>query len=73
MTVGNLLQNPKYTEKFVLQKLLCLFLQCTREELWTDEKRQLDDDQVQKILSAYDDYVVKKKPLEYVMGYVEFF
>ena len=73
MTVGSLLQNPKYTEKFVLEKLLCLFLQCTREELWTDEKRQLDDDQVQKILSAYDDYVVKKKPLEYVMGYVEFF
>jgi methylase of polypeptide subunit release factors len=73
MTVGNLLQNPQYKEKFVMQKLLCLFLRCTREELWTDIERQLDDGLTQKILSAYDDYVVKKKPLEYVLGYVEFF
>jgi hypothetical protein len=67
MTVGDLLQNPKHKEKFVMQKLLCLFLNCTREQLWTDTERQLGDDLTQKILAAYDDYVVKKKPLEYVL------
>ena len=72
-TIGSLLQDPKYTEKFVLQKLLCLFLGCTREELRTGVERQVDDEMVQKIMSAYDDYVVKKKPLEYVLGHVDFF
>ena len=72
-TIGSLLQDPKYTEKFVLQKLLCLFLGCTREELRTGVDRQVDDEMVQKIMSAYDDYVVKKKPLEYVLGHVDFF
>jgi len=73
VTVGQLLQDPKYTEKFVVQKLLCLFLKCTREELWTGVDRELDNEMVQKIVLAYTDYVEKKKPLEYVLGHVDFF
>ncbi len=73
MKIGSLLQDPKYGEKFVLQKLLCLFLWCTREELWTDLDRELDNEMVQKISLAYDDYAIKKKPLEYVLGHVDFF
>ena len=73
MKVGKLLQDPKYTEKFVLQKLLCTLLQCTREDLWTDVDREIDDEMAQKIMSMYDDYVVKQKPLEYVLGHVDFF
>jgi methylase of polypeptide subunit release factors len=73
MKVVKLLQDPKYTEKFVLQKLLCTLLQCTREDLWTDVDRELNDEMAQKIMSMYDDYVVKQKPLEYVLGHVDFF
>lgn len=73
MKVEKLLQDPKYTEKFVLQKLLCLLLNCSREELRTDVDREVDDDMVQKIRSAYDDYTVKKKPLEYILWHVDFF
>ncbi|MCX6823329.1 MAG: peptide chain release factor N(5)-glutamine methyltransferase [candidate division SR1 bacterium] len=73
MKVGKLLQDPKYSEKFVLQKLLCALLNCTREYLWTDVDRELDNEMVQKISLAYDDYAIKKKPLEYVLGHVDFF
>ena len=73
MKVGQLLQDPKYSEKFVLQKLLCVLLDCTREDLWTDVDRELNDEMVQKISLAYDDYAIKKKPLEYVLGHVDFF
>jgi release factor glutamine methyltransferase len=73
MKVGQLLQDPKYSEKFVLQKFLCALLNCTRECLWTDVDRELDNEMVQKISLAYDDYAVKKKPLEYVLGHVDFF
>jgi len=73
MTLGSLLQNPEFSEKFVLQKLLCLFLNCSREELWIDVFRDIDDALFQKIKIAYHDYVVEKKPLEYVLGFVEFF
>ena len=73
MKIEKLLQDPKYTEKFVLQKLLCALLNCTREDLWTDVDREVDDEMVQKIILAYDDYTIKKKPLEYVLGHVDFF
>jgi hypothetical protein len=73
MKIGNLLQDPKYSEKFVLQKLLCLLLGCTREDLWMGVDSELDDEVVQKIISAYGDYAIKKKPLEYVLGHVDFF
>lgn len=73
MKIGSLLQDPKYIDKFVVQKLLCLFLWCTKEELWIDVDKELDDDMVQKFVLAYDDYAVKKKPLEYVLGHVDFF
>jgi len=73
MKIRQLLQDPKYTEKFVLQKLLCTFLNCTREDLWTDVDRELDNEMDQKIILAYDDYAIHKKPLEYVLGHVDFF
>lgn len=73
MKIGTLLKDPKYKEKFVLQKLLCMLLNCTREHLWTDVDRELDNEMVQKIMSMYDDYVVRQKPLEYVLGHVDFF
>ena len=73
MTIGKILQDPQFTEKFVLQKLLCSLCGCTREELRTDQEREVDDVLYQKIYASYKDYVVEKKPLEYVLGHVDFF
>jgi release factor glutamine methyltransferase len=73
MTIGKILQDPQFTEKFVLQKLLCSFCACTREDLRTDQEREVDDALYQKICTAYKDYVVEQKPLEYVLGHVDFF
>jgi release factor glutamine methyltransferase len=57
----------------VLQKLICALLGCSREQLWTDLDKELDEKIVQKINSVYEDYAVKKKPMEYVLGHVDFF
>jgi release factor glutamine methyltransferase len=35
--------------------------------------KQLSDDFIQKILAAYKSYVEDKKPLEYILGHVDFF
>ena len=73
MTIGKILQDPQFKEKFVLQKLLCTLCGCTREELRTDQEREVDDGLYQKICTAYQAYVVDQKPLEYVLGHVDFF
>ena len=61
------------TEKFVLQKFLCAFLQCSREELRTRTDEEVSDEIIQKVLVAYKSYVEDKKPLEYILGHVDFF
>ncbi|MEI7919757.1 MAG: hypothetical protein WCH65_06345 [bacterium] len=54
-------------EKFVLQKFLCHFLDCSREQLWMDTDKELSDESIQKVLAAYKAYVEDKKPIEYVL------
>lgn len=73
MKLSELLSNTQFTEKFVLQKFLCLFLSCSREELWTNMDKEISDDIIQKVLVAYKSYVEDKKPLEYILGHVDFF
>ncbi|MFA6256516.1 MAG: HemK/PrmC family methyltransferase [Candidatus Absconditabacterales bacterium] len=73
MKLSELLGREDLKEKFVLQKFLCTFLSCSREELWTDMDKELSDEIIQKILTAYKSYVEDKKPLEYILGHVDFF
>ncbi|MCX6824556.1 MAG: HemK family protein methyltransferase [candidate division SR1 bacterium] len=73
MKLGALLGRVDLTEKFVLQKFLCTFLQCSREELRTNTDQELSDEIIQKVLAAYKSYVEDKKPLEYILGHVDFF
>ncbi|MCX6824589.1 MAG: peptide chain release factor N(5)-glutamine methyltransferase [candidate division SR1 bacterium] len=73
MKLSELLGNPSFKEKFVLQKFLCTFLHCSREELWTNMDKEISDEIIQKILVAYKSYVEDKKPLEYILGHVDFF
>lgn len=72
MKIQELLQDPKIQQKRVMENLICHFLNISREDLWTQLDNEIDTNIEAKIMQAYDDFVVKKKPLEYVLGYVEF-
>ena len=73
MRLQALIQNPAYKKKFVLEKLLCHYLDKTRTELWTDADQELSEELVKKIQEDYRAYEEDEKPLEYILGFVEFF
>ena len=73
MQLQALIQNPAYKKKFVLEKLLCHYLDKIRTELWTDAEQELSEELVKKIQEDYRAYEEDEKPLEYILGFVEFF
>ena len=73
MQLQALIQNPAYKKKFVLEKLLCHYLDKARTELWTDAEQELSEELVKKIQEDYRAYEEDEKPLEYILGFVEFF
>ena len=73
MQLQALIQNPAYKKKFVLEKLLCHYLDKTRTELWIDAEQELSEELVKKIQEDYRAYEEDEKPLEYILGFVEFF
>ena len=73
MKIQEFIQNPAYKKKFILEKLLCHYLNKTRTELWTDAEEELDSNLVDKIKEDYRVYEEDSKPLEYLLWYVEFF
>jgi len=73
MKLSELLWRSDLKEKFVIQKFLCAFLWCFREELWVDMDKELSDELIQKVLISYKSYVEDKKPLEFILGHVDFF
>jgi len=73
MKLSELFGREDLKEKFVLQKFLCTFLSCSREELWIDMDKELSDELIQKVLVAYKSYVEDKRPLEFILGHVDFF
>lgn len=73
MKLSELFGREDLKEKFVLQKFLCEFLSCSREELRMDMDRELSDEIIQKTLIAYKSYVEDKRPLEFILGHVDFF
>lgn len=73
MQLQELIQDPAYKKKFVLEKLLCHYLDKKREELWIDWGLEIDCGTLEKITKWYREYVEEEKPLEYILGFVEFF
>lgn len=67
------MNNPEYPQKFALEKFICYFLGLSREEVRTKSDQELTPDQETQIITAYNAYVIDKKPIEYVLGFVEFF
>lgn len=72
MKIEKLLQNPDYTQKRVLENLVCLVLEISREQLWLQVENNLSTTQEEKILEYYRQYVEEKRPLDYILWYVEF-
>jgi len=72
MKLQELLQNPNYKQKRVLENLICHFLNINREQLRISLDQEIEEKILNQINQAYDDFVIQKKPLEYVIGYVEF-
>ena len=73
MKIELLINNPEYPQKFALEKFVCYFLNMTREEMRTKLDQELKHDQENQIITAYNSYVIDKKPIEYVLWFVEFF
>jgi len=73
MSIEQLLSNETYKEKFVLQKLICYFLDYTKEEMRLHAGQEISAEEEKKILDAYRQVADENKPLEYALGFVEFF
>ena len=73
MHLQDLLENPEYKQKFVLEKFIQEVLQISREEMRTQMGKEISDLEVDQILTYYRSYVEDKKPMEYILGHVDFF
>lgn len=73
MTIQDLISNPQYPQKIILQRLICHFLNISRENIWTNANQEISNPDLEKIISWYNAYVNDSKPLDYIIGYVEFF
>lgn len=73
MQIQELIQEPVFKKKFVLEKLLCHYLNKERAQLRTDANEEVPAEIEQKIRADYRAYEEEDKPLEYLLGFVEFF
>jgi methylase of polypeptide subunit release factors len=73
MKLQSFIQDPAFKKKFVLEKLLCHYLNKTRTELWIDADQEIPEYIAEKVREDYRAYEEDEKPLEYLLGYVEFF
>lgn len=73
MRLQMLIQDPAFKKKFVLEKLLCHYLNTTRTDLRTNAQQELSPEIEQRIRADYRAYEEEDKPLEYLLGFVEFF
>ena len=67
MLLQDLLQNPEYKQKFVLEKFIQEVLQISREEMWMQLNEEISEPEVDQILRYYSAYVDDKKPMEYTL------
>lgn len=73
MNIRHLLSDSYFQQKKVVEKLLCHYTWITKEQLFTSYEKELTTAEYDAIRSWYDAYTKEKKPLEFIMWYVEFF
>ena len=67
MLLQDLLQNPEYKQKFVLEKFIQEVLQITREEMRMQMDNEITEPEVDQISRYYHSYIEDKKPMEYIL------
>ena len=73
MLLQDLLQNPEYKQKFVLEKFIQEVLQISREEMRMQLEREISWLEADQIQRYYFSYTQDKKPMEYILWHVDFF
>lgn len=73
MNIREILSDNYFQQKKVVEKLLCHYTWITKEQLFTSYEKELSKDEYDAIKLWYDAYTKDKKPLEFIMWYVEFF
>lgn len=71
-TILNLLQSTTYQKKSVLEKIICHRLGISKTELFAHSEQEVAEHDAKRIHDAYSSYIDEHKPLEYVIGHVEF-
>jgi len=72
MTILELLQSSEFPSKNIIEKLLCHVLHMERTELFTHSDQIVSAEHITHVREGYIAYTRDKKPLEYILGYVEF-
>ncbi len=73
MKIIDILKNSNLKYKNVLEKLVGFYLWIPKEEIFKNFDMEVSDITYEKIIKWYSEYVNQKKPLEYILWYVEFF
>ena len=73
MKLINILSDTYFENKKVLEKLITFYTWLSKEQIFMDIEKEIDDEDFKKIKASYDEYFFDKKPLEYIFWYVEFF
>jgi methylase of polypeptide subunit release factors len=67
MTLFDVIKNPIFTHKFVLQKIICHLNSWERDSLMTHYDEEISSDLYNKIEKLYKLYSVNHEPLEYIL------
>lgn len=73
MKIQDLIANPDYPQKIILQKLICHYLNISREDIRINSDNEISNSNLEKIITWYNAYINDSKPLDYIIWYVEFF
>lgn len=73
MKIIDLLRNPELKNKKVLEKLIAYYLNIQREQIFTNYENEIDEEITKKIIDWFNQFYYDKKPLEFILWFVEFF
>lgn len=72
MTLFDIIRDPYYTHKYVLEKICMHLLGYQREDLIIHYDDTITTEMLTNIKQLYDEYAIGKQPLEYILWYVEY-
>lgn len=73
MQLIDILKNPEYRNKRIIELIICNLLDIDTPTLYAHYEREISTEQADKIQELYRAYSVDNKPLEYIFEKVSFF